>query len=62
MDDEFSKFIEVIQKLYINVPPLDALQVPTYAKYVRDILNNKQSLPTTEVIELTEECSVAILN
>jgi hypothetical protein len=38
------------------------LQVPTYAKYVRDILNNKRPLPATEVIKLTEECSVAILN
>jgi hypothetical protein len=33
-----------------------------YAKYLRDILNNKRPLPTTEVIKLTEECSVAILN
>jgi hypothetical protein len=62
MDAQFSKFIEIIQKLYINVPLLDALQVATYAKYVRDILNNKRPLPTTEVIKLTEECSAAILN
>ena len=36
--------------------------MPTYAKYLRDILNNKRPLPSTEVIKLTEECSVAILN
>jgi hypothetical protein len=41
---------------------LDAIQVPTYAKYLRDILNKKRPLPTTEVIKLTEECSAAILN
>jgi len=41
---------------------LDAIQVPTYAKYLRDIPNNKRPLPTTEVIKLTEECSAAILN
>ena len=41
---------------------LDAIQVPTYAKYLRDIMNNKRPLPTTEVIKLTEECSAAILN
>ena len=41
---------------------LDAIQVPTYAKYLRDILNNKRPLPSTEVIKLTEECNVAILN
>ena len=62
MDEQFGKFVEVIQKLYINIPLLDAIQVPTYAKYLRDILNNKRPLPTTEVIKLTEECSAAILN
>ena len=62
MDEQFGKFIEVIQKLYINVPLLDAVQVPPYAKYLRDILNNKTPLTTTEVIKLTEECSAAILN
>ena len=56
------QFAEVIQKLYINIPLLDAIQVPTYAKYLRDILNNRRPLPTTEVIKLMEECSAAILN
>ena len=49
MDEQFSKFVEVIQKLYINIPLLDAIQVPTYAKYLRDILNNNRPLATTEV-------------
>ena len=62
MDEQFGKFVEVIQKLYINIHLLDAIQVPTYAKYLRYILNNKRPLPTIEVIKLTEECSAAILN
>ena len=37
------------------------MQVP-YAKYIKDILGNKRALPTTEVVQLTEECSAAILN
>jgi hypothetical protein len=41
---------------------LDAIQVPTYVKYLRDIINNKRPLPSTEVIKLTEECSASILN
>jgi hypothetical protein len=28
MDKQFSKFVEVIQKLYINIPLLDAIKVP----------------------------------
>jgi hypothetical protein len=62
MDEQFGKFVEVIQKLYINILLLDAMQVSTYANYIRGILNNKRPLPTTEVIKLTEKCSAAILN
>nr|AAX96620.1 Transposable element protein, putative [Oryza sativa Japonica Group]ABA92974.1 Zinc knuckle family protein [Oryza sativa Japonica Group] len=38
----------VIQKIHINVPLLDAMQVPTYASYLKDVFNNKRPLPTTE--------------
>ena len=62
MDEQFGKFVEVIQNLYINILLLDAIQVPTYMKYLRDILNNKRPLPSTKVIKLTKECSAAILN
>jgi len=30
-DEQFGKFVEVIQKLYVNIPLLDAVQVPKYA-------------------------------
>ena len=48
-DEQFSKFVEEIRKLYVNIPLLD-------------ILGNKRSLPTTEVVQLTKECSAAILD
>ncbi|CAL4988303.1 unnamed protein product [Urochloa decumbens] len=60
-DEQFDKFVEVIKKVYINMPLLDALQVPTYAKYIKDILSNKRTLPTRETVQLSEECSSAIL-
>jgi hypothetical protein len=37
------------------------MQVPTCAKYLKDILNKKKPLPSVEVVRLTE-CSAAILN
>ena len=49
-DEQFGKFVEVIKKLYVNIPLLDAMQVPTYAKYIKDIFGNKRTLPTTEVV------------
>ena len=41
---------------------MDVLHVRSYAKYIKDIINNKRILPTTEVVKLMEECSAAILN
>jgi hypothetical protein len=37
------------------------MHVPTYAKDLKDILNNKRPLPTTDMVKLIEECSMAIL-
>jgi hypothetical protein len=61
VDEQFGKFVEEIKKLNVNIPFLEAMQVPTYAKYIKDILNNKRPLPTTDMVKLTEECSAAIL-
>ena len=49
-DEQFGKFVKVIKKLYVNIPLLHIMQVPTYAKYIKDILGNKRTLPTTEVV------------
>ena len=62
VDEQFTHFVEMIQKIHVNVPLLDVMHVPTYARYIKDIINNKQPLPTTEVVKLTEECGAAILN
>ena len=29
VDKQFNKFVKVIKKLYVNIPLLDAMQVPT---------------------------------
>ncbi|XP_066161940.1 uncharacterized protein [Oryza sativa Japonica Group] len=61
VDEQFARFVEVIQKIHINVSLLDAMQVPTYARYLKDILNNKRPLPTTDLVKLMEQCSNMIL-
>ena len=60
-DGQFNRFGEMIQQVNINVPLMDAMKVPTYARYLKDIINNKWPLPTAEVIKLTKACSAAIL-
>lgn len=49
MDKQFSRFTEVIQKIYINIPLLDAMQVPTYTRYLKD--SNKRPPPTTKIVK-----------
>ena len=61
-DEQFGKFVEVIRKVYVNILLLDAMQVPTYSKYLKDFVGNKRTLPHTKMVQLTEECSAAILN
>jgi hypothetical protein len=38
-DEKFSRFVEVIQRMYVHILMLDDMQVPTYARYLKDILN-----------------------
>jgi hypothetical protein len=46
------------------MPLLDALQVPTYSRYFKDILANKYEIATLGVdhVKMSEQCSVAIAN
>jgi hypothetical protein len=52
----------MIKKIHVSVPSMDVLHVPSYAKCIRDIINNKRPLPSMEVVKLMKECSMAILN
>jgi hypothetical protein len=46
------------------MPLLDALRVPTYSRYFKDILANKYEIATLGVdhVKMSEECSAAIAN
>jgi hypothetical protein len=64
LDNHFEKFMEVVRRLSIKMPLLDALQEPTYSRYFKDILANKYEIATLGVdhVEMSEECSAAIAN
>jgi hypothetical protein len=61
-DEKFSHFMEVIQRMYIHIPMLDPMQVPTYARYLNDNLNHKRPIPETDRLVFVERCSSAILD
>ena len=61
LDKQFSKFLKVFKKLTINIPFSEALeQMPSYAKFMKDILSRKRRLSENETVALTEECSAII--
>jgi hypothetical protein len=54
--------MEVIRRMYVHIPMLHAMQVPTYARYLKDILNQKWPIPETNMLVFEERCSAAILD
>ena len=61
LDKQFTKFMEVFKKLHINIPFADALkQMPSYVKFMKDILSKKRRLSDFETINLTKECSAIL--
>ena len=53
--------MDVFKKLHINIPFADALeQMPSYVKFMKDILSKKRRLADFETVNLTEECSAIL--
>ncbi|CAM8911555.1 unnamed protein product [Rhodiola kirilowii] len=60
-DKEFMKFVDKIRTLYITMPFTDAItQIPTYAKFMKEIMIGKRKMDGTETVALSEECSAAM--
>ncbi|KAJ9552673.1 hypothetical protein OSB04_016718 [Centaurea solstitialis] len=63
VDDQFKKFLDVFKQLHINIPLVEALeQMPSYVKFLKDILNKKRRLGEFETVALTKECSALLTN
>ena len=61
LDKKFTKFLEVFKKPHINIPFADALeQMPSYVKFMKEILSKKRRLPDFETVNLTEVCSAIL--
>ena len=61
LDKQFTKFMDFFKKLHINISFADALeQMPSYVKFMKDILSQKRRLADFETVNLTEECSAIL--
>ncbi|KAM6564131.1 hypothetical protein CsatB_024129 [Cannabis sativa] len=60
-DGQFRRFLDVLKQLHINIPLVEALeQMPTYVKFLKDILTKKRRLGEFETVALTEGCSAML--
>nr|XP_016472041.1 PREDICTED: uncharacterized protein LOC107794097 [Nicotiana tabacum] len=63
LDNQFSKFLEILKQIHINIPFIDALlQMSSYAKFLKEILSSKRKLKEISMVMLTEKYSVILQN
>ncbi|KAJ8762253.1 hypothetical protein K2173_007409 [Erythroxylum novogranatense] len=56
LDKQFGHFLEIFKKLHINIPFVEAIaQMPSYAKFLKEILSNKRRLEEYATVKLNEE-------
>ena len=61
LDKQFTKFMEVLKKLHMNILFADALeQMPSYVEFMKDILSQKRRLADFKIVNLTEQCSAIL--
>ncbi|XP_024963155.1 uncharacterized protein LOC112503329, partial [Cynara cardunculus var. scolymus] len=61
VDVQFKKFLDIFKQLHINIPLVEALEeMPSYVKFLKDILNKKRKLSEFETVSLTKECSALL--
>ena len=63
LDHQFARFAGHLSKLNITIPFTEAItQIPTYAKFLKEILSNKRTIEEVGTVTLNEECSALISN
>ncbi|CAH9104921.1 unnamed protein product [Cuscuta epithymum] len=56
------RFMEHLKQLHINMPFMEALtEMPSYAKFMKDLLTKKRRWEEPEVVDLNAECSAVVL-
>ncbi|XP_035845859.1 uncharacterized protein LOC118492156 [Helianthus annuus] len=60
---EYGQFLDIFKQLKINLPFIEALQsMPKYAKFLKDLLRNKEKLGELSNVPLNGGCFAVVLN
>ncbi|XP_048446055.1 uncharacterized protein LOC125479937 [Pyrus x bretschneideri] len=62
-DQQLIDFMKTLAKVQINLPLIDAIEnIPSYAKFLKDVCTKKEKLVDFEKVILTEQCSAILLH
>ncbi|XP_021834444.1 uncharacterized protein LOC110774210 [Prunus avium] len=62
-DQQLTDFMKTLAKVQINLPLIDAIKnIPSYAKFLKDVCTKKKKLVDFEKVILTEQCSAVLLH
>ena len=60
-EERFSRFLDIFKKIEINIPFAEVInQMPTYTKFLKEILSKKRKIVEEGRVNLTATCNVVI--
>jgi hypothetical protein len=51
-EEHYNRFCEWMRPLFLQIPLTDAIKMPSYSKYMKDIVTNKRKIPSEEISTL----------
>jgi hypothetical protein len=51
-EEHYNRFCEWMRPLFLQIPLTDAIKMPPYSKYMKDIVTNKRKIPSEEISTL----------
>src|SRR3954465_6444614 len=57
-EEHYNKFCEWMKPLFLQITMTDAIKLPPYSKYMKDIVSNKRKIPNEEISTLLANYSL----
>ncbi|XP_074271829.1 uncharacterized protein LOC141595762 [Silene latifolia] len=63
LEQKYGKFMDMMKGINITMPFIDAVkEIPSYGKFLKELISNKNSLSPTTTVNLSKECSAILIN
>src|SRR3954462_14429353 len=59
-EEHYNKFCEWMKPLFLQIPLTNAIKLPPYSKYMKDIVSNKRKIPNEEISTLLANYSFMV--